>query len=110
MRRASAASTGLPRMRRPSATVVSAHSTGARRQAAALPARHRRLQLQPGDALHIGRGRLAGPDRFERFDVLVGIGQQQLATHAPLLQQLLAARALGGQVDEVTHGGTDGWR
>ena len=36
--------------------------------------------------------------------------QQQAMLHPNLLKQLATARALGGQVNEITHGGKDGWR
>jgi len=35
--------------------------------------------------------------------ILAGVGQQQLAVHADLIEQLPPARALRGEVDEVAH-------
>src|SRR4249919_2020000 len=71
MRAASAASSGLPRMRDPMATVVSAQRIGAdaspRAQAPACGA-----QLGARHTLDIGLGRFADARRFERFDVLAG--------------------------------------
>jgi hypothetical protein len=83
---------------------------GRRRQAALLQAGQCGIELQAGDAPHVARRRLAGQHRLDGFRVLARLGQQQLVAHAQLLQQLAAARALGREVDEVTHGGTDGWR
>ncbi len=58
------------------------------------------LQFQPGDALHIAARGLAGQHGLQGFGIFARSGQQQLTLHAPLLQQLQAARALRGQVDE----------
>ena len=87
-------------MVRPSATVVSAHSTGAGGRPRRCRRCARRVELGARDPLHVGLGAFAGQHGFERFGVLAVIGQQQLEAHAELLQQLPAARALRGEVDE----------
>ncbi|MNX89143.1 hypothetical protein D3C86_1211480 [compost metagenome] len=74
-------------------------------QGAALAAAQGGLGLERADALHVGVGRLAGEHGFERFGVLVVIGEQQFVGDAELRQQFAAARALGGEVEEVVgHG------
>jgi hypothetical protein len=42
-----------------------------------------------------------GTCRFERLDVLVGVGEQQLVTDTDLVEQLASARALRRQIDEA---------
>ena len=69
-------------------------------QAPRRPARDRRFQLGPRHALDVGGGKLARLLRLECLDVLVGAGEQQLVTHADLLEQLAPARALRSEVDE----------
>ena len=101
MRAASAPSTGLPRMRAPIATVVSAQRIGAGASPRARRRRARGAQLGARHALDVGLGRLAGARRLERFDVLVGVGEQQLVANADLVEQLAPARALRREVDEA---------
>jgi hypothetical protein len=71
-----------------------------RRQAQAAMARHGRIQLERGDALHVGGGRFARLHVLQRLGVLLGAGQQQLVANAELPQQLRAPRALRCEVDE----------
>src|SRR5205085_9783462 len=54
----------------------------------------RRLELGPGDALHIAARRLAGALVLQGFGILAGSGQKQAVRHADLVEQLAAARAL----------------
>ena len=77
-----------------------------RREPARAQAPARGAQLGARHALDIGRGRLAGARRFERFDVLVGVGEQQLVANADLVEQLAPARALRREVDEAGAAGT----
>ena len=67
----------------------------------ALAPRDGRIELESGDALHVGGGRLVGQRRFERFGIFAGGGQQKLVANAELAEQLGAARALRRKVDEV---------
>ncbi len=74
-------------------------------QGAALAAAQGGLGLERADTLHVGVGRFAGKHGFERFGVFVVIGEQQFVGDAELRQQFAAARALGGEVEEVVgHG------
>jgi len=80
--------------------------------------RHGGVELERRHALHVAGGRLAGTHGFERFGVFDevishlpdgvvsarGLGQQQCMAHADLAEQLAAARALRGKVDEGGHG------
>jgi hypothetical protein len=61
---------------------------------------HGRVQLQPRDAPHIGGRRLARVHRLQRLGRRVVVGQQQAMRDAELVEQLTAARALRGEVDE----------
>src|SRR5690606_3048310 len=71
----------------------------------------RGLGLGERHALDVPGRRFARAQRLERLGVLVVAGQQQLEAHADLAQQLLAARALRGEVDEgFGHGFTRGDR
>ena len=58
------------------------------------------VQLEGGDALHVGRWGFAGLYRLQPFSILRrvthGIGQQQFVAHPQLGQQLAPARALRG--------------
>jgi hypothetical protein len=76
------------------------------RQAAPFQASHGRIELQASDALDIGRGSFAGEHLLQRLAVFGIIGQQQLVAHPELFEQLPPARALRGEVEEVTHGDT----
>jgi len=76
---------------------------GCSRQAAALEASQRGIELELRDALYIGRGGLAGQHGFQAFRILVRIGQQQLMAHAQLLQQLAPAWTLRSEVNEIRH-------
>jgi hypothetical protein len=77
--------------------------------------RHGGVELERRHALHVAGGRLAGAHGFERFGVFGevfdrifcarGFGQQQFMAHADLGQQLAAARALRGEVNQGGHGG-----
>src|SRR6201999_1987942 len=80
-------------------------------QAALLHARDGRVELELRDALAVDRRRLAGDVRLQRLGVLVGRGKQQLVAHAELVEQLAAARALRGEVDEcvLLHSRWYGW-
>ena len=49
---------------------------------------------------YVGVGRFAGTLGFERLGVLVGTRQQQLETHAELLQQFLPSRTLRREINE----------
>ena len=58
--------------------------------------------------MHVVVRAFAGQHGFDGLGVLdhiavMHVGQQQLMAHAQLLQQLAAAGALGGEVDEVGH-------
>lgn len=78
------------------------HSQGAARMAG-----HGGIELERGDALHIvarcliGQLGLYGLGIFG--NVALSVGQQKLMGHTQLLQQLAAAGALGGKVDEWRH-------
>ena len=92
---------GLPRMRRPSATVVSAHRIGAAGRPRRAQPRARRLQLGQRDAPHVVGRQLAAALGLQRLGVLA-VGRAAAAgAHAELVEQLAAARALRGEVDEV---------
>ena len=95
-------------MRAPIATVVSAQRIGAGARPRARRRAARGAQLGARDALDVGLGRFAGARRFERLDVLVGVGQQQLVAHADLREQLAPARALRREVDEAGAAGASG--
>ena len=84
---------------------------GCRRQATPLVAGHGGVQLECRHPLHIGSRRFLAVHGLNGFGVFaqvaIGVGHQQLVGHAELLQQLAAARALGGEVDECRHGFVD---
>ena len=64
--------------------------------------RDRRRELGARHALDVGAPAARPPLGLERFGVFVGVGHEQhLVTHADLRQQLAAARALRGEIDEA---------
>jgi GMP synthase-like glutamine amidotransferase len=78
-------------------------------QAAPLQARLRGIELGLRHAPHIGQRQLTLAFGLERFGVFFGrIGQKQFMAHADLLEQLPAAWALRGEVDEVVRLRFDG--
>src|SRR6185369_17499638 len=76
-----------------------------RREPARAQAPRRGAQLGERHALDVGFGRLAVTRRFERFDILVGPGEQRLVTDADLVEQLAPTRALRREIDEARTAG-----
>jgi hypothetical protein len=94
---------------RPRATVVSEHRMGAIGQPTARAPGHGGVELEAGDALHVGRpgaspGSTASMASASSATSPSALGSS-ICAHAQLFQQLAAARALGGEVDEVRHEG-----
>ena len=94
-----------PARRSAPAATSRAKSAPARAQPAA-----RGAQLRACHPLDVVVGRFAVARRFERFDVFVAIGEQELVTHADLAEQFAPARALRCEVDEARSAGACGDR
>jgi hypothetical protein len=105
MSAASDASAGLPSRVPPSATVVSAVRMGAGGRPRRVSRSTAGVEFGEHHALDVHRRRFVRAHGFQRLGVFVVIGQQQPEIDADLLQQLLAARTLGREVDEGGHGG-----